>query len=379
MEIINHRFWLYDFKVYYSAAENFMAGNSVYHQAYGLSSGFYKYSPFALLLFSPLALLPFEIAKVIYYLIVSGAIISIFFLLRNGLKKYFPQFISISEKQWPWLVIAFICMVHFLRELHLGNVNALILLVLLISIYFIASEKPIRGGILLGFVLLVKPHFVLLLILLALRKKFKVLVSSILIFIIGLFLPAILVGLSSNFDLLVSWKNTMIEHNVSLTNHPDTLFSWIYRFLDPNSGKAIMIIILCLIGVFGLLLIFWNKKKEQFYCENGISNFIFESCLIIALIPNLTLTDSEHFLFALPLISLLFCSLIVSKNVVFKVVAILSFVMYGGNWHDAVGSKISDWLSVTGILGIGNFLIILLFVFYYIVLQNKKEQSKEGF
>ena len=350
-----------------------MAGNSVYHQAYGLSSGFYKYSPFALLLFSPLALLPFEIAKVIYYLIVSGAIISIFFLLRNGLKKYFPQFISISEKQWPWLVIAIICMVHFLRELHLGNVNALILLALLISIYFIVSEKPIRGGILLGFILLVKPHFVLLLILLALRKKFKVLVSSILIFIIGLFLPAILVGLSSNFDLLVSWKNTMIEHNVSLTNHPDTLFSWIYRFFDPNAGKAVMIIILGLIGVFGLLLIFWNKKKEQSSNEKGISNFIFESCLIIALIPNLTLTDSEHFLFALPLISLLFCSLIVSKNVVFKVVAILSFVMYGGNWHDAVGSKISDWLSVTGILGMGNFLIILLFVFYYIYLQNRKK------
>ena len=54
---INQRFQLSDFNVYYGAADALMNGEQVYGKSFGLSSGFYKYSPEALVPFLPFAFL----------------------------------------------------------------------------------------------------------------------------------------------------------------------------------------------------------------------------------------------------------------------------------------------------------------------------------
>jgi hypothetical protein len=53
IEKINERFWLNDFKVYYSAAQALISGEQVYGVPFGLDTGFYKYSPFVAMLFVP--------------------------------------------------------------------------------------------------------------------------------------------------------------------------------------------------------------------------------------------------------------------------------------------------------------------------------------
>ena len=87
-----------------------------------------------------------------------------------------------------------------------------------------------------------------------------------------------------------------------------------------------------------------------------------EFFLLLALVPSLTLTDSEHFLLALPLISFLIYSMINKKVSTLLVVFImLGLLLYGGNIHDLLGSKLSGWVEAMGFLGIGNLLLISFF------------------
>ena len=54
MENINGRFNLHDFQVDYTAAKHLRTDLPVYGQAFGISSGVYKYSPFTLFFIMPL-------------------------------------------------------------------------------------------------------------------------------------------------------------------------------------------------------------------------------------------------------------------------------------------------------------------------------------
>ena len=75
LEWYNGRAQMADFRVYYDAANALIHGDTLYGKAFGVSSGFYKYSPFACIPFIPLALLPYGIASVVYYLLTTAAII----------------------------------------------------------------------------------------------------------------------------------------------------------------------------------------------------------------------------------------------------------------------------------------------------------------
>ena len=63
VEKINGRFWLNDFRVYYSAAQALVNHQQVYGIPFGLQTGFFKYSPFVAILFVPYTFFPFEVAR----------------------------------------------------------------------------------------------------------------------------------------------------------------------------------------------------------------------------------------------------------------------------------------------------------------------------
>jgi hypothetical protein len=91
LETVNGRNQMADFRVYYDACQHFLDGSQVYGQAYGVSSGFYKYSPFAVIPFIPLALLPYGLASIIYYFVVmilfvevTSRVFEVLSLPKNG-------------------------------------------------------------------------------------------------------------------------------------------------------------------------------------------------------------------------------------------------------------------------------------------------------
>ncbi len=150
MEAINKRFWLHDFQVYYDAATNFFSGKTVYGITFGLGSGYYKYSPFALFIFYPLTWVSYDVAKLIYFIFLSLLImITVIISDRLVKEKLFGQ-LDTKPRLLILLIITIAFLQHIYYELHLGNINILLLLLSLNALYLLLKRKEWAAGLILA-------------------------------------------------------------------------------------------------------------------------------------------------------------------------------------------------------------------------------------
>jgi len=364
----NHRFWLNDFKVYYFAAQNLLGHKPLYGQIFGLSTGFYKYSPIALFFFVPFACLPFFLAATIYFAVVAFCMVLTMqksVVVARSCVAGRTEVPPTNPTKILYLIFLTIA-VHFYRELHLGNVNVILLFLALASLIQLTNNKKTLPGLLIGIVVLFKPQFLILLPLLGLYRYWYTALIALAVIAAGLLLPAIPLGFSGNGALLRQWFAAMSSHNAAseLMRAPNAINHWIAPVLPvhgPHIQSAITALCLCLI--FGAILFIQIREKKV----SGPQTFFpLAFCALIAFIPNITVTDTEHFLFCLPLIGYLLM-LFPQQRAVFKVATIIALVAYGCNWHDVWGHSISVMLENAGVLGLGNLAIIVLaFVSYFI-------------
>ena len=375
VENINHRFWLNDFKVYYGAVQAFIDRTPVYNTLYSLGSGFYKYSPFTILLVLPVCLLPYKIAAIIQYCLLSVSIISVFLVCGYIINKYlFPGRI---KKQSLLLSIAFICVInHLVRELHLGNINVILLLLLCLSLLFNLQSKYILSGILLAIVIITKPFFALLLLPLLLRTNYKTVFSfsiSILLFVLA---PALLIGLTANIRLHAEWVQTLLSHNSSFPSN-NTIESLVKIYINSDIPSIFQFFIM-IAACIGYLIFFFNnrseEKKEPRNVDLKYRNFIIEWFALIAMMPSLFRTDTQHFLLALPFIMILMVYVSLSKKYLLIIFFINLVLMYGGNSSDMIGKNMSVRFNDAGILGMSNLVIIFSVIFIYIKSLRKKNE-----
>jgi hypothetical protein len=181
-------------------------------------------------------------------------------------------------------------------------------------------------------------------------------------FIVGMILPSVFLGFHANNELLNDWVETMKGHNTNINSSPDTIYNWINKILAilgfRQENLIYSMIILALIAGLFLWLIFRKNSNKPVYCN--YQKFSLFYLLVIALVPSITLTDSEHFLFSLPIV-MLSLFIITSTNylkLAEKFLLITAFVLYGGNWHDLWGHSLSVAFSQNGLLGLGNIMLI---------------------
>ena len=367
MQFINNRFLMNDFQVYYYAAKAMVNNTQVYGLAFGGSGvGFYKYSPFALFYFIPLSFLPLQAAKIVFFIIISVAITSAFIIAANIIQHASKREKSISIGM---LFVTFLIASSQLhRELHLGNVNMILLLLLLLMLKFILSGKQISAGIIFSIVLFIKPHFIILVPLFALRKQYKLLFVTLSGVIIEVILPALIVGISRNMVLHNEWIQTMQAHNDTLNTYYNTIYSLFFLVFKqlpvnifPFPEKVVVIGLVIIVAlVFGWFCLINIRKEKIMQIQQVGQSIWIEFLILVALVPNLVNTDTEHFLLSIPLIIYLMGLMNKNTPLWFKISVIFSLFLYGINIHDLVGNTFSNWLSVYGILGLGNLLIIIL-------------------
>jgi hypothetical protein len=379
MEFVNHRFWMSDFRVYYEAASAYFNDSPVYNVCFTLGSGYYKYSPFALFLFSPFVVFPFAIAKFIYFAFLCVVIL---FTVAYSCKIIRAKLFGITGNEAGSALLFIITLAfvqHIYFELHLGNVNIVLLLLSLVSLSLFLNRKNIPAGILLAVAVLIKPHFLILIPLFLLRKKFRFVLSFFSALIAGLLIPALYTGFATNFVLLSQWKDAILSHVNSPVTAQDTLYSWIYRAIGSTVPeqwqKYFIMLILFAVACFFLILCVKHICKES-ASGNDIKlyekNFVFEFILLVALIPNLTVTDSEHFLFSLPLIAWLINYIFIRKpRITLTIIIVAAILLYDMNLRDLIGKSLSRWMTETGILGLGNLMMIGVGIYLFAKDQRK--------
>jgi len=204
LENINSRFSMSDFEVYYYAAQSFLGDHQVYgHQFGGENTGFYKYSPFALFFFIPISLLPVVVAKVFSFLLIGVATVSVLLISAHLFK-------DVTEKKsgfnnWMLVIVAIVACSRMHRELHMGNVNMILLLMLLLILWFTLHGKQVMSGVLFAIVLFIKPHFIILAPLFLLRKQYVLLAVALAGIIVEIMSPAFFIGVTGNWELHRDW------------------------------------------------------------------------------------------------------------------------------------------------------------------------------
>ncbi len=376
LENVNHKFSLNDFKVYYGAAGAITTSSQLYNIAFSLGSGYYKYSPFIALLFYPLSLLSYPVACIVYFIIVSCITVFTFNLILAILQTHF----SVYEVKTPALVlsIAFVCLItHIVREVDLGNINMILLCLLSLCIYYLGKAKMLHAGILLGLVIITKPFFVLLFIPLLIYRSYKTAFTAAITLLLASVTPVPFLGFNHTVDLNRQWFNAMLNHSDSFPS-PNTIEAISRYYAGVPELKILQyLIILVLIAAYITLSIL--NYRRQLTPEARKSSLVFEWFLIIAIIPSILKTDTEHFLFTLPLIMFLIIFLFQKRNIIYSSFFTLSIILYAGNISDLIGMDLSHKMYNAGLLGIANLLLLIFAcLVYYKKYQNNLKSLTDG-
>jgi hypothetical protein len=353
IENFNGRLWLNDLRVYYSASQALLAGKQVYGVAFGLDTGFYKYSPFVLLLFAPYTLFSFYGACVLHYMVMAVSCIGSLLLVRRISGQY--MFGAAVSHRWV-LPLTLLCFLnHLVRELHLGNVNMLLVFILSGTLLLLLRGKEISAAVLLAIAILFKPYLILLCFPLLLHKKVRVLIfcaGALLLSFLGVFLVT---GVSEGVMLHRQWVTAMLAHNNYLGS-PHTLFSLLRSHIFtalPEDLNMVFTGMMCLL-LFGVMV--YARLRSAI---TQPVQLIFGYFGLLALFPNLFITDTEHFLFVMPLLLICITGLFVLKSRSAAIIFIILVIMYGANSSDLLGEGLSDVIEKWGVLGLANFCIVI--------------------
>ena len=363
VENINGRFWLNDFQVYYEATKAFVNAAPVYGIPFGLSTGFYKYSPSALLLFLPTIFLPVFIARTIHFLLIGLALIIT--IAQTG--KLSQIYFNVRFKSTIYFLVPFIiCAVHIVRELHLGNTNVVLLFVIVSAVLNMLYNRLTQAAVLLSIAIIFKPYFILIIIPLIVYKEFKVIKHLVIYLILSAIIVLIVSGVNNSILLYKEWIKAMMDHGNYLASK-QTISSIIETFTNYQNHLTAIIIIAAILIIYLVFILMSSQHSKLETSNENINNqkikLGMDIFLLISILPNILITDTEHFLFSLPIITYITTYLKFHKDPYILILFIIGVALYSLNSTDLLGHHLSDIVENYGLLGIGNLMFIGIFIY----------------
>jgi len=188
-ELINQRFLMSDLEVYYKTAERMIQGEELYRSVEEdpYEHYVYKYSPPAATLFIPFVLTGLTIAKYIYWALLTFILGHILYTLKNT----FLGKDTMNARITTSLIFSIIIVgTHFFRELHLGQVNLLLLWLYVLSLASFQKNRAWHFGVIMAISLFIKPFGLILILFMLVGRRFKEVLYTLLFVIILFMIPA---------------------------------------------------------------------------------------------------------------------------------------------------------------------------------------------
>jgi hypothetical protein len=294
-----------DFEVNYRAGQRLSEGATLYPGP--LVDGHYefKYPPFAALIYAPLSFLSLTTAKGVWSFLILAASAALL-----GLSLKLVRMKGQSEHLALSFLSGLVLIRFFLRELQLGQVNVLTLLVLLAMTAALVGLKnsgsPSRGelaaGGLWGLALAIKPYSLVFLPYFLLKKKWKALGAGLAILAAAFLLPALFYGFKGNLAVHREWITTFSRSTPRLLTSQDniSLLALLSKWLGQGSAALTAWAVFVALLVLLMLLILLRGR--------GLPRATLLECsTLLLLTPLLSPLGWDYtFLFALPAVTLCF-------------------------------------------------------------------------
>jgi len=236
-----------DFEVNHRAGERLRAGESLYQ----ISDGHYmfKYFPSSALLYVPLSFLPLPAAKALWYGLTVVCSLALFVVSKR---------LVWGREPVPWYLLAMPPVVlakFFVVEIKLGQINALVTLVLL---FMISARSEARAGALWGLATAMKPYGLIFLPYYVVRARFVALATGLTVLVGAFLLPSAFYGFEGNLELHREWFRTLSESTPSQLASADnvSLAAFLTKWSLPPELAAWLVLGL---GILMLLILRWGK------------------------------------------------------------------------------------------------------------------------
>jgi hypothetical protein len=354
LEHLNGRFWLNDFRVYYMAADNMRHGLPIYGQVFGEDTGLYKYAPVVLYFFQPYTFLPFHAAGIIHFLVIGVLLMACFAVIERSLGHLEVPLPSPAGRAMLGLLCIAVLLV---RELHMGNINMGLILLAALGVERHLAGKRVQAGVSWGIVWLIKPYLLLMVVPLVMRRGWKVLRTAGITMLGGLLLPLPIEGPRQWWTLLREWTGSMAYHTEVMTS-PDRIGAILLRPFGGQTSTGVDILFILLTGVLLMGFAARNRSRESGLSQPRHMDSAFELWLAMAAVPNLVITDQQHFMFALPLILFILAYLFTRRDRAALIAFLFAMLLYGTRSTDLWGKALENRWVGWGMLGSGNILLM---------------------
>jgi len=326
----------------------------------------YFFPPASIILFKPLLFFPFYIAKYIWTIINLFFVTSTLFLINIILDK------KLTYKFWLMLS-ALVFFYPFKFTLIQGQFNITLLFIYTLSLYAIIKNKSLIGGVVLGIGTITKISPAIILFLAFIRRKYKLIIYSLLTIGILLILTEIFVKPGINLYYVRHVIDDVSKQAAGPSYRDQSILAFYRRiqFEDTNIsvlGKKVTADIIRALMSYGtvtaLVLIFlvldYIKKKRNILVD-------FSILTIIGVIGTGLTWFHQYTMLLLPLFLLLGIG-INSKNI--KIIGI-AFLVYLGFFYDLEGRFLNKFLQLNLLWSA----LLMLMTFYY--LKYKKFRIKK--
>jgi glycosyl transferase family 87 len=282
-----------DFEVYWTAGARAIASQPLYRTEDGHFQ--FKYLPAFAVAAAPLALVPMNAAKALWF-----GVSAVLMLVLLGLSAR-----ALPEPRRPivvLLVLTFLAMAKFYaHELVLGQVNLLFGVIVVLALVEMRRGREWSAGLLLGLAIVVKPYAALFAPWLALRPNRTAFGAMAAGLVAALLLPTVMYGWTGNLRLLSDWWHTVTSSTApNLTNQDNvSLAAMFTKWLGEQPGASTLALLV------GLILL--TLTAVVVAARRGIREpDPLEASLLLMLIPLLSPQGWDYvFLISTPAVMLL--------------------------------------------------------------------------
>ena len=233
----DERGFIEDFQYYYDAANHFFASPDKLYQPFGRQDDFaFIYPPICILGFLPLILLPLNISYVLW---IMAGYVSLFAALYLSRKLLTSAGLNLKRTSLYTAFIVTAATGPIFTNATAGNVNTILLLLMIASIFLVYKNKAWTSGFVLSLAIWLKVYPVLLapLLLLFATKRTHFIVGLVvgMVLLPAAFLPVVPCKLYSKylFDVL-----PMLSGHITLHAFNQSLAASIGRFFSPYSAAS---------------------------------------------------------------------------------------------------------------------------------------------
>lgn len=338
-----------DFGVPYRNAARILQGETLYRESDGHLQ--YKYAPVSALFYAPLAVLPLETAKVIWF--------SIEIALLAGICAVGWRILP-GKRKSPWFVVGLsvVAMLKLLgRELELGQVNLLIIFLLVLMTAADLGKKDAAAGSLWAISIFFKPYALVFLPYFAIRKRWKPLAVGAVVLLAGSALPVLFYGFRGNLDVHREWISRLSDSTPGLLAVGDnaSLYAFLWKVL-PGHPESVVRIVWAAAGCAVAALFLWMLRTAKIGGLRGAE--VLDASFLLVLIPLFSpLGWYYNYLYAVPAFFVLLDAWPL-LSMPWKWALAADLVLIGGTLREVLGKTLFRFYTHQSLIVV-NFIVIL--------------------